>query len=347
MLQEASGKEMETNLNLFDKQYLSLYITGLMPPKCVRSSPWKVSLYNIYSFICFITLFWTIIGTSIPAVRYSDNLDFVLEAIYVCVGFTYTFLSTTFWMMNRRGLLKCIDILEYKFVSHIENLKLGNIILDAGLKHYNKIMNTIQILFTLDMLGWLLIPITVWSLEESEEYKLMNTTSYYKYFCFKFWIPEHGTEMPLYPIIYFHHAFTAFLAFYLYMAVAIVVFSLMYHTLTHFKLLNSAFDKIDELFPLAVDLDEDVDNPEKSRLGMTSGKLMEFEHLDGKVSSNLGETTRARNVKSTKVKIEELSSNAALSNFQPNAKRVSWQNNDDGISSYIIECVRYHQELLE
>ena len=207
-------------------------------------------------------------------------------------------------------------------------------------------MYVIQVLVSLDMLMWITIPITIWSLEKSEEYKVMNSTSHYKYFCFKFWVPEHGTEMPLYAMIYLLEAFTGFLIFYEYMASTTIVFSLIYHTKSHFQLLNCAFDKMDEFFPLDVDVDEGVHNPEKSRLDMAFGKLMDFKHLDGKVSSNLGETTRARHLKSTRVMVHEPSSNSdySRSSFRPS---ISWQNDDDGLSSYIIECVRYHQELLE
>jgi hypothetical protein len=63
------------------------------------------------------------------------------------------------------------------------------------------------------------------------------------------WIPESATSFPVYQIIYLHQAVSTYLTVIHNVGSNIILFFLIFHTSTHFKLLANAIWNTTEIFP--------------------------------------------------------------------------------------------------
>ncbi|KAJ9588818.1 hypothetical protein L9F63_017856, partial [Diploptera punctata] len=311
--------ENVNKLNLFDKQYQSLYMCGLFTPESIKGSLWKIALYRSYKYLNLMTVTVLLVMVLIPVFQFSEDSALVFDIMYQFFGFTYTVTNAYFWVFNQNRLADLFDTFEVKFMPYIKNLGLFKNLsdLEAIMKHYNKILSIVYMVFVFDFLIWVVVPFLTWALETSDDYKYTNSTEYFKYLCFKTWIPEHGTEMPLYTFVFIHQAMSGYFIIANFMTGAMIVFSLIHHTTTHFKLLISAFNNIDELFPLSEEEEAVITIPKR------------------RINSKQVSVNVVNNVEDE------------YHTFESSSREITWGNKSDDVFLYVVECVKYHQHLLE
>ncbi|PSN53663.1 Odorant receptor 2 [Blattella germanica] len=315
---ENRGESTLEKLNLLKKQYQFLHVSGILPYSSVCKSFWKTSLYNSFTILCMFYLPFTIVTFLLAIEQFGDDLDIFVSILYEVFLFMYIVFELYYWILNRKYLLKLYNDLESKFIPHITKLNLSPDCIQDSINFYNKLMIIIVIICVADIFAWAGVPFLLWCFETSEDYKNMEGNEFWKYFSNICWLPANATQTPMYQVVYSHQAFSSYLCGIHLTSCNVVMFSVIYHVATHFKLIIAALEKVDSRF------------------------LVKESKQEERYLSKKDIETNEDQSKNDKRANEDLS--VTPENFKNQRSSVI---DEEKIYQYLIDCVKYHQDLLE
>lgn len=372
-LQQGEFKRLE----LLGIQLWPLHLSGMLPPKSIAISPYKSFLYNILTTVALLSLVTHIVSEVWAMYEHRNKLEMVNALTFQIVLFIHTTTLTSFFVFHRKQLAVLLESLEIRFVSLIEKVwsptREGPIVRKVS-KQASILMSITLIVWFVVFFAWGVLPITVryydilTSTEQRTEESLDSRDEYLKYFGLLLWLPPNIDKFPIYELVYTYNFLATYAVSCCCSAAHSVFFIFMYNISTHFKILTSCLESIDEIFPQTMEktnecpIDEETLNinstpnahsldyerfsPVTAGGGMSSGRKgvqnesgrYQFTELRGAFSDKDVD----KHMTTSTLSLSESTKSKFLSKASEELTST-----DHNLHLYLIDCIKYHQALLQ
>jgi hypothetical protein len=364
-------------LDLLGIQLWPLHLSGILPTKSIAISPCKLFLYNIMTAVALLSLVTHIVSEVWAMYEHRNQLEMVNALIFQIVLFIHTTTLTSFFVFHRKQLASLLESLEIQFVSLIEKVgsptREGPIVREAS-KQASILTSIGLIVWFVVFFAWAVLPMIVryydilTSTEQRTEESLDSRDEYLKYFGLLLWLPPNIDKFPIYELVYTYNFIATFAVSCCCNAAHTVIFIFMYNISTHFKVLTSCLERIDEIFPQtkettnecpidketlntnstpnAHSLDYEMFSPVTVEGVMSSGRKgvqresgrNQFTELRGAFSDEDGD----KHMPSSTLSLSESTKSKLLSKASEELTPA-----DHNMHRYLIDCIKYHQALLQ
>jgi len=205
------------------------------------------------------------------------------------------------------------------------------------------------------------------STEQKIDESLDSRDEYLKYFGLILWLPPNIDKFPTYELVYMYNFLATYAVSSCCTAAHAVFFIFMYNVSTHFKILTSCMESIDEIFPLIMETtnectienetlninstsnDHSLDNKIISPIlpeGVVSSGRKGVKHESGR-----NQLTDLRGAFSDEdgdkyITTSKLSSSEGTKNTFQSEASDEITSTDYNMYRYLIDCIKYHQALL-
>jgi hypothetical protein len=364
-------------VDLLGIQLWVLHISGILPTKSIAISPFKLFLYNILTAVTLLSLVTHIVSEVWAMYEHRNKLEMVNALTFQMVLFIHTTTLTSFFVFHRKKLASLLESLEIQFVSLIEKVgsptREGPIVREAFKQAF--ILSWIGlIVWFVVFFAWAVLPMIVryydilTSTEQRTGESLDSRDEYLKYFGLLLWLPPNIDKFPIYELVYTYNFIATYAVSCCCNAAHTVLFIFMYNISTHFKILTSCLESIDEIFPQtkettnkcpiyeetlntnstrnAHSLDYEMFNPVTAEGVMSSGRKgvqhkrgrNQFTELRGSFSDEDGD----KHMTSSTLSLSESTKSKLLSKASEELTPA-----DHNMHRYLIDCIKYHQALLQ
>jgi hypothetical protein len=366
-------------LNLLDMQLKPLYLCGILPPASISETPWKSVLYNVFTTLA-ISWFVPHIVTQIMALyEHWNKFEMVTALIFQIALFIHTGTVAAYFVFHRKQLVRLLESLETHFVSYIDKVASPTIyvpIIREASQQASLLIWTLLVVCWVVLFAWGFLPMivryydVVTSIDEGINESLESKDEYLKYFGLIMWLPPNIDTFPVYELVYAFDAVAAYVVDSNLTGSNTIFFIFMFNISTHFKILTSCIEDIDEMFPEAKEatvnvpftdtetkntlhehsFDDEIFGPPLPEAIMISNRQT-IQHESGTASGTefRDEFTseRDRNHSRTSgVSARGCNENAFMSNATGDTTQCN-SLRDEKMHRYLIECIKYHQALLE
>jgi hypothetical protein len=345
---DAYSSKLDQNNNFFVVHLQLLNLLGILPRPSIFTSPWKVIFYNIYSIIALI---WC--SPPLLAVLYSiyenwgdisvvTGMIFQLSFLVNCIGI-YVYL-----IFNRNSLQTIIATSEEAFGRHIKHLDLDRMgmydtVMAQACRQNTILIRTVFTLSAFAYIFWTVFPFILWSIQtendlrntENSEINRSYDDGQWKFFCFRMWLPQNATQSPMYQFIYFYQALENSFLVLLHFTHNMITLSLMIYLTSQFKVLTASLERIEEVPPYLKDIriSDDEMSGTKSKEHSKSGNE---ENLT-KINKNIVQSGRH----------EVLHRDDSDGWVESDILETLHIQNDEEMHCFLVNCVKYHQFILQ
>jgi hypothetical protein len=352
-------------------QLKPLHLCGILPPASISVTPWKSCLYNLFTTLA---IFWFVphIVTQIMALyEHLNKFEMVTALIFQIALFIHTGTVAAYFVFHRKQLVRLLESLETNFVSYIDKVatptKYGPIIRDASQQASILIWTLLAVCWVV-LFAWGFLPMIVryfdllTSTDEGSDESLESKDEYLKYFGLIMWLPPNIDTFPMYELVYTFDAVAAYVVDSNLTGSNTIFFIFMFNISTHFKILTSCIQDIDDMFSEAkeVTIDEtftntEIENAPNDRslddeiFGSPLPEAITFS--DRKMIRHESGTASGTDFRGVFASKGRASHNGCNENaFTPNPSEKTTSSNslrDEKMYRYLIECIKYHQALLQ
>jgi len=363
-------------MNLLGIQLRPLYFSGILPPSSIAISPCKSFLYNIFTAVSLLSLVTHIVSEVWAIYEHRNKMEMVTALIFQIALFIHTTTLTAFFVFQRKQLARLLESFEVQFVSLVEKVwsptRHGPIIREAS-KHASIVTWIILTVWCVVLFAWGVLPITVryfdilTSTEQKTDESLDSRDEYLKYFGLILWLPPNIDKFPTYELVYTFNFLATYAVSICYTATNTVFFIFMYNISTHFKILTACIESVDEIFPQTMEttnecfiekdtrnisttsndhfLDNTIFSPILPEGVVSSGRKgvkqesgrNQLTDLRGAFSDEDGD----KYVNNSTLSVSEGTKNTFLSKALDEITST-----DYNMHRYLIDCIKYHQEIL-
>jgi uncharacterized membrane protein len=285
---------------------------------------------------------------------YWGNLQLVTGIIFQMTVCFDGLVILVYFTYHRKYLLQMFELLRTEFLPYIN--KVGSSqkqeeIMREKTKFANTLTTILIIIFVVVMSAWCVFPFFVKYWSHEEETEMSNITSvgeHFEYFVIATWIPDNAFTFPTYEIIYacqFFYIGSIVANF----TVGNMVFSLIYYGISlQFRLLSAAIQDIDDIYK---DFKEDVTQEDNN---YSDGTILDSHDSNTEVYhrgtiQGVTQTRSSTDTFSVKFLDKKSSAGACSGDMRDSTdwdvvttNRASYNE-----TTYMIECINYHQRLLK
>ena len=307
------------SLNLVEMQLKMLRYCGVIVP-----DKGKI-IFFLITAITYILVFSAIIAAIPP---HWGIISTVTAIVFQLIVFLDTVIATVYLLYNQSQFLLLFHMIDTHFMKFINNTvsSTNRATIITKIKRKSKTFSNLFLtVYVFVVISWACFPyITKIVDTATDNIVAEDGVLIYKYFCAVIWSPKDVLKFPIYEMHYLFQVACLLLVTTQYTARNIIFFFFMYYTAAHFDLLLSCIEDIDEKFP-----EENTDV------------------LEEMVITDDNETYKR--VNSSYVKVLPVSPEENLEHIQ-NYESVKV---DDIPSSerkrigHLIECIKYHQSIIE
>ena len=364
-------------VNLLGIQLRLLHFSGILPPTSIATSPCKSFLYNIFTAVSMFSLVTHIVGQVAAMYEHRNKLEMVTALVFQIALFIHTTTLTAFFVFQRKQLARLLELLEVQFVSHIEKVgsptRHGPIIREASKQSFILTWSML-IAWWVVLFAWGVLPMAVRyfdmlkSTDKTTDESLESKDEYLKYFGLILWLPPNIDKFPIYELVYTFNFIATYAVSGCCTAAHAVFFLFMFNISTHFKILTSCIEGIDENFPQTMETTNEC-SIDKETIIINS--TPNFYSLDDKILSPVlpeGLTSSGREgVKNESggTMLTDLrdtftdedgdkNTNISTSTFSAGTKNTFLSKASEELTAadykmyrYFIDCIQYHQALLQ
>jgi hypothetical protein len=190
---------------------------------------------------------------------------------------------------------------------------------------------------------WTVFPFILWCIGSEnkrrniENFEVNNNydEGQWKYFCYRMWLPQNATQTPIYQFIYLYQALENSMVILIHTVHNMLTFSLMLHLISQFKVLTLCLERIEDIPSLT---------------------LEEMRTPNDEIASNYHCDIGTQNI-STPYRYGVSKENTTHRNTIQYKDNDGWIEmdtlgllhipRDDEMHRYLVNCVKYHQRLLQ
>jgi hypothetical protein len=202
------------------------------------------------------------------------------------------------------------------------------------------------------ILTWVIYPFILWCTEINDEEKNTENTNsvsgqemYWKYFCFKMWLPPNATHFPMYQILWIYQAFPIFSLVMIFTGYNLLFFSVTTFTAAHFKILAMILKDSNKITLRSDSTQYTEQKPTHSRSATESllkGTIYEHQSRKDCIKAVILKYPREDEVTVCLHANEELQSRRNARDDEMGSIKLRYDP-----AEYLIQCIKYHQALLE
>ena len=345
---DAYSSKLDQYNNFFGVHLQLLNLVGILPRSDIITSPWKVIFYNTYSIIAII---WTF--PPLLALLYSvyenwgditvvTGMVFQISFLMNCIGI-YVYLN-----LNRNSLQTIITTSEEAFGSHIKHLELDRMglydtVMAQACRQNTILIRTVVTSNAITYIFWTIFPFILWSIQTEDDLRNIENSemnrSYddgqWKFFCFRMWLPQNATQTPKYQFIYIYQALENSFVILLYVTHITITLSLMLYLTSQFKVLTASLERVDDVPKYLEDgrISDDEISGTKPKEHSQSGN----EENWTKTNKNIGHSGR----------YEVMNRDESNGWVETDMLEMLHIQNDEEIYCFLVNCVKYHQFILQ
>jgi hypothetical protein len=258
-------------------------------------------------------------------------------------------------VLSRNKLQLIVAKMQSTFHSYTKHLRFGKkhrfVLSEASRR--NAISSWIVIVTNCSaILTWVIYPFILWCTEiNDEENDTENTNSisgqemYWKYFCFKMWLPPNATRSPMYQILWIYQAFPIFSLVMIFTGYNLLFFSVTTFTAAHFKILVMILKDSNKITLLTDSTQYTEQKPTHSKSGTESllkGTIHECQSREDCRKAEILKYPKEDEVTVCRRADEELQLRKTATDDETGSIKLRYDP-----AEYLIQCIKYHQALLE
>jgi hypothetical protein len=261
-------------------------------------------------------------------------------------------------ILNRKPLQTILSTSEVAFTQYMNYLSLNRMglydtVMAAVYRQNTILTRTVLTTNFTAYLFWTIFPFILWYTESENKFQNMDNSEeienynngQWKYFCYRMWLPQNATQTPTYQVIYIYQALENSMVILIHTSHNMITFSIMLHLASQFKALITCLEIMDDT-PLA--LKEMATSADEVSSNSPCDNATQNEHEGGSHHGNKGSITK-RNIVSfgRTSRCEILQRKQSDGWIQMDSLEMSHIPKDDDIYRYLVNCVKYHQFLLQ
>jgi hypothetical protein len=372
-------KTESKRLNLLGMQLRPLHLCGILPPAGFLVTPWKSSLYNVFTTLAISWFVPHIIAQIMALYRHWNKFETVTALIFQIALFFNTAIVAAYFVFQRKQLVRLLESLETHFVPYVDKIatptKYAPIIQEASQKASILIWVLLSLCWFV-LFSWVFLPLIVrnfpmlTSTDEETDEPLDLPDDYLKYFALIIWLPPNIHTSPMYELVLIFDSVAAYVVDSNLTGTNTIFFIFMFNISTHFKILASCIQDIDDMFPEAMEATMNETSTNKEHKNTLHNNLLgdnmfgplvpEAVMISGrkKIQCESGISSRTEfrcefpseiggdNTGTFGLLARGRMGNAFMSNPSEETSP-SNSSRDEKMHSYLIDCIKYHQALLE
>jgi hypothetical protein len=258
-------------------------------------------------------------------------------------------------VFNREKLQVIISKMQTTFHSYTKQLRFGKkhcfILREASRR--NAILSWIVIATNCSaILIWVIYPFILWCTEINDEEEYTENTKnmsgqeiYWKYFCFKMWLPPDATSSPMYQFLWIYQAFPIISLVMIFTGYNLLFFSVTTFTAAHFNILAMIFKDSTKIMLLPGSI-QATEQKATDSMSATENLLKDRTH-EWQARKDCSKAIILNHHREDEVTVG-LHASEGLQlriNIKEDEKGNIQQRYD--AADYLIQCIKYHQALLE
>ncbi|PNF18078.1 hypothetical protein B7P43_G03320 [Cryptotermes secundus] len=176
----------------------------MLPSLSTYSSPWKYQLYNLFSAVTFLSYIPLIIMQFIGIYKYSGNLTLLTVIIFQLAAYFDGMVNMAYFIYHRKRLLDLFYLTENKFNPFMKEVGTPEKQIDiiGRNKKFERNITTVAMgAFLADMCTWCVLPSIVRYLDYFREENL-EAEEHLEYFILVMWLPENAATFPFYEMLH-------------------------------------------------------------------------------------------------------------------------------------------------
>jgi hypothetical protein len=331
-----------------------LKLAGSLPPKSISSRQWTIKAYNIYTALSLLWFVPAMMAQIFALHQHWGSVGNITDITFELVAAISNSSIGLYLVLSRKKLQLIISKMQATFHSYTKHLRFGKkhcfILSEASRR--NAIFSWIVIATNCSaILIWVIYPFILWCTEINNEGENKENTNnipdqemYWKYFCFKMWLPAEATRSPMYQFLWIYQAFPIFSLVMIFTGYNLLFFSVTTFTAAHFKILAMILKDSTKIILLPDSIEDIEKNPTNSKSATES--FLKETIQEWQSSKDCSKAVFLKNHRGDQVAVN-LHANEELQ-WITNVKEHetgSIQHRYDP-ADYLIRCIRYHQALL-
>lgn len=336
-------KYILSKLNSFKPLLILLNVSGMLPSLSTYSSPWKYQLYNMFSGVTFLSYIPLIIMQFIGIYKYSGNLTLLTVIIFQLAAYFDGMVNMAYFIYHRKRLLDLFYLTENKFNPFMKKVGTPEKQIDiiGRNKKFERNITTVAMgAFLADMCTWCVLPSIVRYFDYFREENLEAETEaeeHLEYFILVMWLPENAAMFPFYEMLHIFQFLSVWGVVANYAAGKLIIVSLFYHLSAQFRILSSAIEDIDVLCRTDLAEEETTRNIADTSISSCSSTRHDKERSNSILYlSEMGTQNPALRGYTSAVDATKM-----MARSSPTVEEFSSE------VTYLINCIRYHQNLLK
>jgi hypothetical protein len=202
-------------------------------------------------------------------------------------------------------------------------------------------------------LFWTIFPFILWCIESENEFQNLDNSEEiqnynngeWKYFCYRMWLPQNATQTPMYQIIYVYQALENSMVILIHTTHNLVTFSVILHLTSQFKALTTCLERIDDT-PLT--LKEIVTSADEVSSNKPCYNATQNKHERNRHHGNKGNISKRNTISfGSTGRYELLQCKQSDGLIEMGDLDMLQMPKDDHIYCYLVNCVKFHQFLLQ
>jgi hypothetical protein len=298
---------------------IMLNAAGLLPP--AKSSSLIRLAYKVFVVFIHILFVLTLIGQVMAVVVYWGDIPLIATTISLMTSLIGSMSSSINFLLNRKKYMRLADTLKTEFVAKLKS-KYIKIILNA---ERQVVFCGILVCIVAVCIGfiWIVVPFlsTNTPFDFANE-KSVKEGSRMEELILVMWLPSKFEQSPQFEIIVFLQIFVVTFALAMIYSVDMMLLSLMSHAAAQFRVLNAMLNDMHE------NVREDEIHRTRNMAPLVTGTDISYMEFSSANSWN-GNTEHSG---SAGVELESLKNEDC---------------EEDPVRQYLVECIRYHQAVIE
>jgi hypothetical protein len=337
--------EKSTAHSILNLQLKCFLYGGIRPSESIRSSPWKLRVFNIFSALTVIMYIPSLFAQCYALYLEFGNVTEMTGVAFAVVAAFLHFFISSYLLLNRKPLEHLIVRTEEFFTEFRSKLPLGRehtlIMTDATKKI--RIYSWIFIITNVTTCFlWIFIPFVFWNTHNQNKQKNMEKEDgeiddevHWEHLCYRMWVPATAFDYPFYYLVWIYQALLTSV-----LLLDNTGYNSMYYAITiyaaaHFKILVTLLQNIDQ-YITSPDCTESLERS-STWSDVINVDLLENEkyNVTETVLKNCSQSGREN-------KANETSELEAYLSLDHKGITASIQRAED----YLVNCIKYHQAIL-
>ena len=239
------------NNSLMKYQFLYLHMAGVIPSIETEKSPWKLTLYNIYSIAMFVVGIpsTTLMFAKIIEIR--DDIDVVAGLLFLDFGYLNHALTGFYYLTHRndfKNVLLSLETILSPEMRTFASTSLQNKYIDKTIRYANKLLGITTVIITSSFIPWVIIPV-IFTMVNIIIGDIDRNDESLDYVVYQMWVPQNFTEAPMLELVIAFKSFSFFSAVMTYGTTVTSILIVSVYLTSYFIILRRSIEDDESLFP--------------------------------------------------------------------------------------------------